>query len=100
MEQIKNVLLRVLATFFATGLGVIGAGTIAGVPIIQSIFMAGIGGVATVVEGLSRAFLNDGKLDADEINQVFAKVQNGTYASTSNGEGSSIGEGVYNAEQQ
>lgn len=100
MEQIKNVLLRVLATFFATGLGVIGAGTIAGVPIIQSIFMAGIGGVATVVEGLSRAFLNDGKLDADEINQVFAKVQNGTYASTPNGEGAAQAEGVYSTEQQ
>jgi hypothetical protein len=28
----------------------------------KSIFMAGIAGVATVVEGLSRAFLDDGKL--------------------------------------
>lgn len=101
MNQIKNVLLRVLATFFATGLGVIGAGTIAGVPLLQAIFMAGIGGVATVVEGLSRAFLNDGKLDADEINSVFAKVQNGTYKSTDNGESSAStqGEGVYEAEQ-
>lgn len=86
MEQIKNIVLRVFATFMATGLGVIGAGTIAGVPILQSVFMAGIGGVATVVEGLSRAFLNDGKLDASEINAVFSKVQSGTYSSTSNGE--------------
>lgn len=31
-------------------------------------------GVATVVEGLSRAFLDDGKLSATEINQVFNKV--------------------------
>lgn len=101
MEQIKNILLRIIATFLATGLGVIGAGTIAGVPIIQSIFMAGIGGVASVVEGLSRAFLNDGKLDAEEINAVFAKVQNGTYSSTPNGENvSTLAEGVYEAEQQ
>lgn len=74
MEQIKNIVLRIVATFAASGLGVIGAGTIAGVPLWQAIFMAGIGGVATVVEGLSRAFLNDGKLSLDEINAVFDKV--------------------------
>lgn len=76
----KNIAARIFATFLATGLGVIGAGAIAGVNIATSILMAGIGGVATVVEGLSRSFLNDGRLDADEINAVFAKVQNGTYA--------------------
>jgi hypothetical protein len=36
--------------------------------------MAGIAGVAFVVEGLSRAFLDDGKLSLDEINAVFNKV--------------------------
>jgi hypothetical protein len=75
MEQIKNILLRILATFAASGLGVIGAGTIAGVPVLKAVFMAGIAGVAVVVEGLSRAFLNDGKLSIDEIDAVFNKVQ-------------------------
>ena len=74
MEQLKNILLRILATFAASGLGVIGAGTIAGVPIWKAVFMAGIAGVATVVEGLSRAFLDDGKLSVAEINAVFNKV--------------------------
>lgn len=74
MEQLKNICLRILATFAASGLGVIGAGTIAGVPIWKAVFMAGIAGVATVVEGLSRAFLDDGKLSAKEINEVFNKV--------------------------
>ena len=74
MEQVKNICLRILATFAASGLGVIGAGTIAGVPVWKAVFMAGIAGVATVVEGLSRAFLDDGKLSVDEINQVFNKV--------------------------
>jgi hypothetical protein len=69
-----NVLLRILATFAASGLGVIGAGTIAGVPILKAVFMAGIAGVAVVVEGLSRAFLEDGKLSSSEINDVFNKV--------------------------
>ena len=74
MEQIKNIVLRILATFAASGLGVVGAGTIAGVPLWKAIFMAGIAGVATVVEGLSRAFLDDGKLSLAEINDVFNKV--------------------------
>lgn len=74
MKQIKNILLRILATFAASGLGVIGAGTIAGVPLWKAVFMAGIAGVATVIEGLSRAFLDDGKLTVDEINSVFNKV--------------------------
>lgn len=74
MDQVKNICLRILATFAASGLGVVGAGTIAGVPVWKAVFMAGIAGVATVVEGLSRAFLDDGKLSLDEINQVFNKV--------------------------
>jgi len=69
-----NVLLRILATFAASGLGVIGAGTIAGVPVLKAIFMAGIAGVAVVIEGLSRAFLEDGRLSYTEINEVFNKV--------------------------
>ena len=75
MAQIQNIILRILATFAASGLGVVGAGTIAGVPLWKAIFMAGIAGVATVVEGLSRAFLDDGKLSLDEINDVFSKVE-------------------------
>jgi hypothetical protein len=74
MEQVKNILMRIVATFAASGLGVIGAGAIAGVPLYKAIFMAGIAGVAVVVEGLSRAFLDDGKLSVAEINAVFAKV--------------------------
>ena len=74
MEQLKNILMRIVATFAASGLGVVGAGTIAGVPLIKAVFMAGIAGVATVIEGLSRAFLDDGKLSLKEINEVFNQV--------------------------
>jgi hypothetical protein len=74
MKTIHSISLRILATFAASGLGVIGAGAVAGVPLWKAIFMAGIAGVATVVEGLSRAFLDDGKLTTAEINQVFKKV--------------------------
>ena len=74
MKTTYNILMRIVATFAASGLGVIGAGAIAGVPIWKACFMAGMAGVATVVEGLSRAFLDDGKLSSSEINQVFNKV--------------------------
>jgi hypothetical protein len=71
---LKNTLLRILATFAVSGMSVIGAGAIAGVSLGQAVFMAGIGGVATVVEGLARAFLADGKLTTTEINEVFKEV--------------------------
>lgn len=74
MEQVKNIIMRIVATFAASGLGVIGAGAVAGVPLWKACFMAGIAGVAVVVEGLSRSFLDDGKLSVAEINAVFAKV--------------------------
>lgn len=70
----KNILLRIVAVFAASGLGVVGAGAIAGVPLWKAALMAGIGGVATVVEGLARAFMDDGKIDNEEINEVFNRV--------------------------
>ena len=74
MKTLNNIILRIVATFAASGLGVIGAGAIAGVPIWKACFMAGMAGVATVIEGLSRAFLDDGKLSSTEINEVFNKI--------------------------
>jgi hypothetical protein len=73
-EKIASILGRMIAVFLATGLSVVAAGTIAGVELWQSFLMAGIGGVATVVEGLSRAYLKDGKLTMAEINDVFGKA--------------------------
>ncbi len=70
----KQILLRILAVFGASGLSVVGAGAIAGVDLWKAILMAGVGGVATVVEGLARAYMDDGVLDKEEINAVFNKV--------------------------
>ena len=67
----KNISLRILAVFTASALGVIGAGAIAGVEIWKAAFMAGIGGVATVVESLAKAFIADGELSVAEINDAF-----------------------------
>ena len=71
---IKNIFWRILAVFAASGLTVLGAGAVVGVELYSAVLMAGILGVATVVERLARAFLDDGKLTMDEINQAFAKV--------------------------
>jgi hypothetical protein len=74
MQQFKQILLRIIATFAATGLSVVGAGAIAGVPLWKAVMMAGIGGVSFVIEGLSRAYMDDGKLTVAEINDVFSRV--------------------------
>lgn len=71
---LKNVLWRILAVFAASGLSVLGAGAVVGIDLLSAVFMAGILGVATVVERLARAFLDDGKLTMDEINKAFSKI--------------------------
>ena len=71
---LKNVMLRILAVFAASGLGVLGAGAVVGIDMLSAVLMAGILGVATVVEKLARAFLDDGKLTTKEINSAFARV--------------------------
>lgn len=83
MAALRNVLMRIVAVFAASGLSVIGAGAIAGVSLWKACFMAGMAGVATVVEGLARAFLDDGKLDVHEINAVFNKVDKKAKGATS-----------------
>jgi hypothetical protein len=71
---IKNILFRILAVFAASGLSVLGAGAVVGIDLISAVFMAGIIGVASVVEKLARAYLDDGKLSMSEINDAFATV--------------------------
>jgi hypothetical protein len=71
---VKNIFWRILAVFAASGLGVLGAGAVVGIDLISAVFMAGILGVASVVERLARAFLDDGKLTVEEINDAFSKV--------------------------
>lgn len=71
MEQFKQIATRIVAKFASSGLGIVGTGAVAGIPIWKAVLMAGIGGVAFVVEGLANAYMDDGKLTAAEINEVF-----------------------------
>lgn len=77
MDNVKNtwnILMRIVAVFAASGLSVIGAGAIAGISTIKAVTVAGLTAVAAVIEKLARGFMNDGKLDLDEINAAFAAV--------------------------
>jgi len=74
MKMFGNIILRIVAVFAASGLGVIGAGSIAGISVLKAVTVAGLTAVAAVVEKLARGFMNDGKLSIDEINSAFAAV--------------------------
>jgi hypothetical protein len=74
MKLTVNVILRIVATFVASALAVIGAGAIGGVPVWVAATMGGILAVAKVVERLSIAFLEDGKLTEREINRAFQQA--------------------------
>lgn len=74
VTNLWNIFLRIIAVFAASGLSVIGAGAVVGIETLTAVTMAGLLGVATVVERLARSFLDDGKLSVEEINQAFSKV--------------------------
>lgn len=77
MSTLKNLLMRIVAVFAASGLAVIGAGAVAGIPVGKAVLVAGLTAVASVVEKLARAFMDDGKLTLDEINSAFSVVDKG-----------------------
>ena len=74
VKNIRNIIMRIVAVFAANGLAVIGAGAIAGISTIKAVTVAGLTAVAAVIEKLARAFMDDGKLSADEINAAFSTI--------------------------
>mgnify|MGYP001299379607 CR=1 FL=1 len=72
--KIKQIFWRMIATFTANGLATIGAGTLVGIEILDAVILAGTLGCVKVAEDLSRAYLDDGKLLLDEINEAFSKL--------------------------
>lgn len=79
-KRISNIRLtidiwwRVVATFIASALAVIGAGSIIGIDVWMSAALGGLLAVAKVVEKLALAFLEDGKIDRKEVNMIFSQV--------------------------
>jgi len=70
-EIAKSITKRIIAVFVASGLSVLGAGAIVGVDLVSAVLMAGILGVASVVEKIARSFIDDGKLTMEEVNAAF-----------------------------
>lgn len=71
MNQLVQIIKRMVATFVATAIGVVGSGAIVGVDVAKAALMAGVGACAVVLERLSRAYLEDGELSEQEINEAF-----------------------------
>mgnify|MGYP006921283923 CR=1 FL=1 len=74
-----NLIKRILAVFASTALPVLGAGSLVGIDVAKAAAMAGIGGVATVIEKLARAYVQDGDLSEEDINAAFASKQDDVY---------------------
>ena len=66
-----KVLKRMLALFLVSAFTTIGAGAVIGIDVLQTAILAGVMGIANVVEDLARGYLNDGELTEEEIDQAF-----------------------------
>ena len=74
-----NITKRMVAVFIAQALSVIGAGSLIGIDVLQSSLLAGLLGVANVLEILARKYLNDGSLSYEEVNQAFGILDSKTH---------------------
>jgi hypothetical protein len=75
IKKIKIIIARMLAVFIANGLAVIGAGSLIGVDTVSSVLLAGSLGVIKVSEALARAYIDDGKITLEEINDSFGTME-------------------------
>jgi hypothetical protein len=70
--NVKKLIGRIVALFVVSALTTIGAGAIIGIDTLQTAILAGVMGIANVVEDLARGYLNDGELSEEEIDAAFA----------------------------
>ena len=77
LQVIKDVILRSLALFISFALPSVGVGAFAGVEPVKAAAIAGGLAVAGVVTDLAKAFLKDGELSQDEVDEVFKKASKG-----------------------
>jgi hypothetical protein len=70
-QTATKIIIKTIAVFFASALSVVGAGSVVGVGVLDSAYMAGLLGLIRVVESLARGFLDDGKLSLKEVDEAF-----------------------------
>lgn len=74
MYKFWQIIKRILATFALNAFAVIGGGALLGLDVVQTILLAGILGVANVLEDLARGYVNDGHLSDEEIEAAFRRA--------------------------
>jgi hypothetical protein len=65
---------RTFAVIILKVTGIFVGGAVIGLEIADAVAMAAFAGIIDVSQELSRSYLADGKLDADEINKSFGKI--------------------------
>jgi hypothetical protein len=65
---------RTFAVIILKVTGIFVGGAVIGLEIVQAVAMAAFAGIIDVAQELSRSYLADGKLDAEEINKSFGKI--------------------------
>jgi hypothetical protein len=65
---------RTLAVIILKVTGIFVGGSAIGLEVFQALAMAAFAGIIDVAQELSRSYLADGKLDADELNKSFGKI--------------------------
>jgi hypothetical protein len=69
-----DIIRRTFAVIILKVTGIFVGGAVIGLEVIQAVAMAAFAGVIDVAQELSRSYLADGRLDADEINKSFGKI--------------------------
>ena len=74
LELEVNTIIRIICVFGYQAMAVIGGASLSDSSIspATAALLAGISAVAQVMQKLAAAFVDDGKLDIDEINAAFA----------------------------
>lgn len=68
----KQIVMRIFATFAYSAMAVIGsASIIGGIEPWQAALLAGVASCAQVIEKLARAYADDGRITVEEMNAAF-----------------------------
>jgi hypothetical protein len=69
---------RTLAVIVLKVTGIFVGGAVIGLEVAQAVSMAAYAGIIDVAQQLSRSYLADGQIDAEEINKAFGKIADKT----------------------
>lgn len=70
----KDFFIRLIAVFVAYSFNAIAAGALLGIEVVKSILIAGIMGVATTLQNVARAFIDDAKMTERELEEAFSRT--------------------------